>query len=73
MEHIHVEAEIFLKARRDAGGRFHGGVRAVAHGFFGALDTLFDFADAGEILVELFLVARREAAGAAAKRPRSGL
>jgi len=36
------------------------------HGFFGALDALFDFTNTGEILVELLRVTGGEPAGAAA-------
>jgi hypothetical protein len=64
VEHVHLEPDILGEAVGDAigglnTGRHPGGGRAL-----GALNTLLDVADAGEILIELLLVAGGELTGA---------
>ena len=59
--HVHQQAEVLLVAARIAFRRGLAGVGWQAHGF-GLLDLLLDLADAGQVFVELLLVAAAEVA-----------
>ena len=59
--HVHHQAQVLLIAAGFAGRRGLAGVGWQAHGF-GLLDLFLDLADAGQVFIELVLVAAAEAA-----------